>query len=134
MAGVKHCSTATLDGLFAPLYTAVGNLMFVVMTSSDLVPTMAGCSSGSVGHLARSTVGGYPTTGYFTIATSSSGRCCVISACSCDDVLQSGIAAQIVLVDDASNPKYQTTCTTQSLTSGSKVNIGSWVITINQPT
>ena len=132
--GAKFTSTGVLDGLFAPIYVAGGNLMAVVMTSSDVVPTIAGSSTGSTGCLARSTVGGYMSTGYFTIATTSSGRCCTIGACSCDDVIQTGIASYVCIVDDASSVRYVTTCTTQSLSSGNKVNIGSWSITINQPT
>lgn len=138
MAGQKHCSTAVLDAMLYKLSSAGGgNLVFGVVTSSDLVPTIAGCSSGSTGFLVRTSggVGGdYPTTNYFLIATSSSGRCVIISACSCDAVLQDGRATQIILFNDASEPIYQTTCTSQDLTAGNKVNIGSWVITINQPT
>ncbi len=132
--GSKFTSTGVLDGLFAPLYVAGGNLICVVMTSSDIVPTLAGSSVGTAGCLARSTVGGYMSTGYFTIATSSSGRCCTISACSCDDVIKTGIASYVVITDDASSVRYVTTCTTQTLSSGNKVNIGSWSITISQPT
>jgi len=132
--GAKFCSTGVLDGLFAPIYVAGGNLMTVIMSSSDVVPTIGGSSTGSTGCLARSTVGGYMSTGYFTIATSSSGRCCTISACSCDDVIQTGVASYVCIVDDASSIRYVTTCTTQTLSSGNKVNIGSWSITIAQPT
>ena len=133
--GAKFCSTAVLDGLFTPLYTAgVGNLVCVIMTSSDVIPTIAGSSTGSTGCLARSTVGGFMSTDYFTIASSSSGRTCTIGACSCDDVIQTGIASYVVITDDGTDVKYVTTCTTQNLSSGNKVNIGSWSITIAQPT
>jgi hypothetical protein len=74
------------------------------------------------------------TTGYFTIANDGSGRKVTISACSCDTVLRNGDACVVALLETNSGPRYITTVTTQALVFGNKVNIGSWSITINQPT
>jgi len=37
-------------------------------------------------------------------------------------------------VNPATMINYVTTCTTQTLTAGNLVNIGTWTITVNQPT
>ncbi len=130
--GNKWCSTSVMDGFFAPLY--VGASRIIVMTSSDALPTITGASSGQTGCLVQSSVGSFPTTGYFTIGSSGNNRYCTISACSCDTVLNSGVASYIVICDPTSTiMRYVTTCTTQDLVAGNKVNIGTWTITINQP-
>lgn len=129
MAGNTFCSTGVLDGMFSGLYsTAGGNLRIAITSSSDVVPTLTGCSSNTC--LAFASL----TTAYFTIATSSSGRVCVITACSCDDVLKTGVAANCVIFESASSVRYATVVTTQTLTTGNKVNIGSWQIFLGQPT
>jgi len=122
------CSTGVLDSIFAPLYsTAGGNLRLAVVSSSDLVPTIAGCSSDHC--LVFASI----TTGYFTIANSGDNRVCTISACSCDDVIATGTASYVCIFEDASAMRLATVVTTQALTTGNKVNIGSWTITVAQP-
>jgi hypothetical protein len=131
----KYCSTNTCDALFAYIYTANGSMKTVILTSCAVVPTIANCCSASTDYcLALSTNPAYMTTGYYTIANDGVNRKCTISACSCDTVNWTGIASYVALIDDSSTIRYMTTCTTQALTSGNKVNIGSWSITINQPT
>lgn len=135
--GTKLCSTGVLDSLFAPIYnTAGGNIITVLMTSSDINTPMfvASASSNSTGCYAQSTNGGYMSTGYFTVANSGNNRVLTISACSCDVILQTGVVSYVAIVGDASSIRYVTTCTTQAVTQGNKVNIGSWTITVNQPT
>lgn len=129
--GSKFCSTAVLDGLFAPLYA--GSPTIIVMTSSDVIPTITGASSNSAGCLVQSTFPGFPATSYFTMGSSGNNRYCTISACSCDTVYRDGVASYVVLADPSSSIRYVTTCTTQALTLGNKCNIGQWTITINQP-
>lgn len=130
--GSKWCSTSVMDGLFAPLY--VGAPRIICMTSSDALPTITGASSNQPGCLVQSTVAVFPGTSYFTIANDGENRKCTISACSCDTVLNSGVASYIVICDPASTiMRYVTTCTTQDLVAGNKANIGSWIITIAQP-
>lgn len=133
----KLCSTGVLDGLFSPIFnTAGGNIRIVLMASSDASTPMAiaSASSNSTGLYAQSTVGGFATTGYFTVGSSGNNRYCTISACSCDTILQTGVVSYVGIIGDSSSIRYMTTCTTQSVTSGNKVNIGTWTITINQPT
>lgn len=132
----KFCTTGVLDSLFAYLYTANGNLRIVVMNSCEDPPTtIANASSDNNTHfIAQSTHDGFVTTDYFTIGSSGNNRYCTIGACSCDTVRNSLIASYVCLIDDSSSIRYVTTCTTQSLTAGNKVNIGTWTITVNQPT
>lgn len=130
MAGVKECSTGVLDNIFAYLYAST---MRIMVTTSSSPTALASCSSD--GNLVQSSVGSYPTTDYFTLGSSGNNRYCTISACSCDTVMNSGIAACVVLFNvTCSEASYVTTCTTQSLTAANKCNIGSWTITVNQPT
>ena len=131
----KQCSTGVLDSLFASLYTFNGNGILVVMSSCAEWPTIANASSNSTDYnLAQSSNPAFLTTGYFSIGSSGNNRYCTIAACSCDLVYNGGVASYVALIDDTSSVRYVTTCTTQALTSGSKVNIGSWTITVNQPT
>ncbi len=137
----KFCSTMVVDNLFSALYVPNGNLRLVIMTSSDVLPTIAGCSSPSDGMLAHSTKCGaagnaFPTSSHIALVIGDTGlnRYMTIAACSCDDVLRTGIASYVCIIDDSSSVRFATTCTTQELTLGNKVNIGSWQITINQPT
>lgn len=132
--GTKWCSTGVLDSMFAYLYTKTGNLRLVVTTSSDILPTITACSSGQTSMLAQSTNDAFPGTSYFTIANSGENRICTISACCSDTVRNTGIASYVCLIEDSSSIRYITTCTTQDLTVDNKVNIGTWTITINQPT
>ena len=130
MAGVKSCSTGVLDSIFSYLYAST---MRICVTTSSSPELLASGSSGT--HLARSTVGSFPTTNYFTLGSSGNNRYCTISACSCDDVNVSGTAACVILFNvTCSEVSYVTTCTTVALSTGNKVNIGSWTVTVNQPT
>lgn len=131
MGGAKECSTGVLDSIFSYLYTST---MRIEVTTSSSPTSLAGASSNSTGCLVHSTVGGFPTTDYFTLGSSGNNRYCTISACSCDSVLQTGMAACVILFNvSCSEVSYVTTCTTQDLTSGNKANIGTWTITVNQP-
>lgn len=136
MAGLKSCSTGVLDHLFEYIYedAATSSLRIIVTTSTGPLE-LASASSGSYA-LAISTNAIYPTTGYFTIGTTGTdNRYMTIGACSCDDVIITGNAANVIIFSTAKNQvMYATTCTTQTLTTGNKVNIGSWQITVNQPT
>jgi len=138
MPGEKKCSTGVLDHLFEYIYEdgATSSLRFCVVSSTGELE-VAGCSSPRA--LVVSTGGPgatlWPGTSWFTLLSSGDNRCMTISACSCDDVYNSGNAAAVVIFSTAKNEViYATTCTTQALTAGSKVNIGSWTITVNQPT
>lgn len=129
MGGAKECSTGVLDSLFSYLYAST---MRIEVTTSSSPTALASASSN--GCLVRSTVGGFPTTDYFVLGSSGNNRYCTISACSCDSVYNSGTAACVILFNvSCSEVSYVTTCTTQALTAGNKCNIGSWTITINQP-
>lgn len=130
MAGVKECSSGLLGNFFEYLY---GSTFRIEVVTSSSPTSLAGASSGAC--LVRSTVGGYPTTSYFTAGTSGNNQYIAISACSSDDVINTGNAACVILFNvSCSEVMYVTTCTTQVLTSGNKANIGTWSITINQPT
>lgn len=132
MAGVKECSTGVLDNVFSYLYASTLRIMVTTSSSPTLI---SAATSGNAACLVQSTVGGFPTTGYFTIGSSGNNRYCTISACSCDTVYRTGTAACVILLNvSCSEVMYVTTCTTQALTSGNKCNIGSWTITVNQPT
>jgi len=133
----KWCSTQTMDSIFSYLYTPVGNLKLVILTSCAVVPTIGNCCSASTNYcLALSTNPAFPTSSHIggSIANSGENRVMTIGACSCDTINWTGIASYVALIADSSSVRYLTTCTTQALTSGNKVNIGSWTITINQPT
>lgn len=135
--GTKGCSTAVMDALLINVCTpGTGNLRIVLMASSGASwpITIASASSNSTGCLAQSTVGGFPTTGGFTIGSSGNNRYISIPACSCDTILQTDVASYVALIEDSSSIRYVTTCTTQAVTSGNKVNIGTWSITVNIPT
>lgn len=134
MAGVKQCSTGVMANIFAYLYSNASTMRIMVVTSSSPL-NIAGTSSNSADCLAISTNAAYPTTGHFVVADAGNNLQCTIGACSCDTVLRNGQAACVIIVNiSCSEVMYVTTCTTQDLTAGSKVNIGSWVITVNQPT
>lgn len=137
--GTKLCSTGVLDAELTYIYYAAGtggNLRIILMTSSDVntPQAIASASSNSTGCLAQSTVGGFPTSDSFAIGSTGNNRYITIPACSCDTILQTGVASYVAIVVDTSSIRYVTTCTTQAVTLGNKVNIGSWQITINQPT
>jgi len=130
--GAKYCTTGILDGFFSGLYsTAGGNLRIVVLESSAVVPTLASVSSNSTGFLAYTSVN--ITTGNFVVSNDTSGRKVTIAAYSSAAILRDGNACVVAIVEDASGPRYVTTVTTQALVTGGKVNIGSWVISIDQP-
>lgn len=130
MAGEKTCSTGVLDSIFSYLYAST--MRICVTTSSS--PRLLNSGSSNTA-LAISTGGSYPTTAYFTIGSSGNNRYCTISACSCDDVNVSGAAACVILFNvTCSEVSYVTTCTTVALSTGNKVNVGTWTITVNQPT
>ena len=130
--GSKFSSTGVLEGLFSTLYG--GTPRIVLMTSSDVIPTITGASSNASGCLVQATQGAYPSTSYFVVTSSGNNRVCQILACSCDVAYNSGVASYVCLIDPSSSIRYVTTCTTQSITAGNKVNIGTWYITVNQPT
>ncbi len=136
MAGEKVCDHAVLDSLFAYLYgqASCSELRIVVTTSSSPLSAVGATTAGMA--LAQSTNAAYPSTGFFTVGTTgTANRYCTIGACSCDDVVITGNAACVILYSTALNEvMYVTTCTTQTLTTGNKVNIGTWQITVNQPT
>lgn len=130
MAGAKECSTGVLDSIFGYLYGST----FRIHVTTDTSPTVL-ASNSSGGCLVQSSVGSYPTTAYLTIGSSGNNRYMTIAACSCDAVLNSGTAACVVLFNvTCSEAMYVTTCTTQALTAANKCNIGTWTITVNQPT
>jgi len=129
--GTKFCSTGVLDGLLYAVCT--DNPRIIVTTSSDVLPTLASCSSNSSSCLVQSTNAQFPDAAYYTISSSGNNRVLVISACSCDTVLNTGVASYVVLWVGTSSIRYITTCTTQDLTAGNKANIGTWAITVNQP-
>ena len=132
MAGVKAYSTGVLDSIFGYLYASTCRIM---VTTSSSALLMSAATSGDSACLVQSTVGGYPTTDYFTLGSSGDNRYCTISACSCDTVYNNGMAASVIIVNiTCSEVMYATTCTTQDLVAGNKCNIGSWTITVNQPT
>lgn len=132
MAGVKECSTGVLDSIFGYLFASTCRIMVTTSSSPTL---LAGASSDQTPCIVQSTVGGYPTTDYFTLGSSGNNRYCTISACSCDTVLHSGMAACVILFNvTCSEVMYVTTCTTQDLVAANKCNVGTWTITVNQPT
>lgn len=136
--GTKLCSTGVLDAMLTYIFYAggAGNLRVVLMTSSDANTPMAiaSASSNSTGCLAQSTNPAFPTSDNFSIGSSGNNRYISVPACSCDTVLQTGVASYVAIIADSSSIRYVTTCTTQAVTSGNKVNIGTWSITIQQPT
>jgi len=75
------------------------------------------------------------TSANFTGPTSGSsgGRKLTVNAFNSVSVDSSGSAQHVALVD-GTRLLYVTTCTTQSLTSGNKVNIPSWKMEIGDPT
>lgn len=130
MAASKECSTGEMDAIFAYLYAST----FRIIVTTDTSPTsLAGCSSSQ--WLAGSTMGGFPTTDYLTIGSSGNNRYMTIAACTSDWVRNTGVAAAVVMFNvTCSEVMLVTTVTTQTLTAGNKVNIGSWTLTVNQPT
>lgn len=121
MAKLVHDSV--LDGAFAVLDNA--NLMTVC--SSEPTTRAHAVTSNKLASIAISASD-------FTDANGSSGgRKCTITAQSSVSVDSTGSAVRICLVD-ASNLLYKTECSAQSLSSGNKVNIPAWKVTINDPT
>jgi hypothetical protein len=73
--------------------------------------------------------------GDFTIADGdTSGRKVTVAAKSGVSISASGTATHVVLDDNSSTLFYVTTVTSQPLTSGGTVDIGSWKIEIADPT
>ncbi len=134
MAGAKLCSTAVLNGLLLSIVDRSTTFYINVVTSSSPL-SIAASSTSQTDCLVHSSLGGIPTTAFFTFGDSSNNRYMTISACSCDSVLNTGIAANVIIINaTCTEVMYATTCTTQTLTAGNKCNIGSWTITVNQPT
>ncbi len=135
--GTKGCSTAIMDALLWAVGGAAGggNIRIVLMASSGASwpVTIASASSNSTGCLAQSTMGGFPTSDNFTVGSSGNNRYISVPACSCDTVLQTDVASYVAIIADSSSIRYVTTCTTQAVTSGNKVNIGTWSITVSIP-
>ena len=130
MGGAKECSTGVLDTIFGYLYAST--MRFHVTTSSS--PT-ALASNTSGAYLVGATEPSFPTSDYLTIGSSGNNRYCTIAACSCDIVRATTTAACVVWFNPTcSEAMYVTTCTTQDLTAANKCNIGTWTITVNQPT
>ena len=138
MAGVKLCTSGVLESLLVYIRDKCTQFQIHVQSSSSPL-VLAGCASGSTDCLVITTGGpggAYPTTAYLTSGTSGNNQWMQIAACSCDTVIHTGMAANICIVVGAASSDviYATTCTTQDLTATSKCNIGSWSITVNQPT
>lgn len=125
MAGSKSAHDNSMDRMF--IYLA-NSTKIIVCTSSS--PEGLAAASSNSGALVLASVGG---TSYFSIGDYAGGRQVTISACSCDSVVQNGVAACVILLNASSEVSYVTTCTTQQLTAGNKANIGSWVIQIADP-
>ena len=137
----KGCSTGMLNAFLDAIRTkGGGNLRIVLMASSGASwpITIVSASSNSTGCLAQSTGGAaggaFPTSDEFVLGSCGDNQYITVPACSCDLVLQTDEAAYVAIIEDSSSIRYVTTCTTQAVTSGNKVNIGTWSITINQPT
>lgn len=140
MPGAKQCSTDVLDSIFAYIYGKTTGMAFCVMTSSGPSAGIVAASSPSsafclalaptTGLVANEGV----STAYYTLGSSGLNRYMTIGACSCDEVLWTGAACVVAIVRTSSSIAYVTTCSCQLLTAGNKVNIGTWTITVNQPT
>ncbi len=71
----------------------------------------------------------------YTYSDAVSGRQAEVAAQSAFDVLETGTATHVAIVDSSNLAlKSVTTCTSQALTSGGLVATPSWVITVNDPT
>ena len=138
MVGVKLCSSSVLDSLLVFIRDKCTQFQIHVQSSSSPL-ILAGNASASTDCLVISTGGpggAYPTTGFLTFGASGLNSYMTIAACSCDTVIHTGQAANVTIVVGAASSEviYATTCTTQDLTATSKCNIGTWSITVNQPT
>jgi len=119
----KAVDNTVLDAAFG----IVDNAIRMAVCSSE--PANFAAIAGVT--LAQATV----ASGDFTIADAGGGgRQVTVAAKSGVSITASGSATHIVLHDNASTRLYVTTCTSQSLTSGGTVDVGSWVITIGDPT
>lgn len=72
--------------------------------------------------------------GDFVISDGTSGRKTTISEQAGIEILASGTATHICLMDASAKLLYVTTCTSQVLTDGNTVTIPAWTITIADPT
>ena len=135
---IKFAPNATLDAFLD--YIAGSNGFMVcggaslTDTDTQLVTRANAVTYGLVG-------GATPTIvalvgGDFTKADEAGspyGRSVTIAAKSGIEVATTGDAKAIALVD-ATNVRYITTCTTQTLTDGNTVNVPAWKVQIGDPT
>jgi len=130
MATSKSAPSAVLDTFLAKIATATNMLVCSGTTNpADRASALAAALANQ-----SMTVG--LGNGDYTAAddtVSPFGRKVTLTAKSGVSVTASGDATCIVLID-ASNIIYITTCTTQTLTSGNTVNIPSWKVQIGAPT
>lgn len=109
-------------------YIAAATVMHVCSTL-DATPTYAEIVAASLANVAVSGAD-------FTKADGDvSGRKTTVSAKSNVDVTASGTANHVALVTSSGTTvRYVTTCTSQAVTNGNKVNIPAWDIEIADPT
>lgn len=123
MAGPKYAPDPMIDS--ALTYVAGATAMHICSVLGVL-PTRAQVITASLGNVAV-------TGADFVNADGTSGRKATVAAKTAIPVTATGSAENVVLID-ATNVRYMTSCTTQALTSGNTVNLPTWVIQIADPT
>jgi hypothetical protein len=130
MATAKAMPDATADAFLTKIATATS--MIVCSGASNPADRAAAVAAALATATMTAGLGGADYTAADD-ATGALGRKVTMTAKNAVSVTASGDATCIVLVD-ASNIIYITTCTTQTLTNGNTVNIPAWKIQIGDPT
>lgn len=123
MAGPKYAPDAMIDSSLTYVASAT---MLRVCSVLGATPTRAQAVTATLASVAV-------TGADFANADDTSGRKCTVAAKSGLSVTASGSAENIVL-DDGTNIRYMTSCTTQALVSGNTVNVPTWKINVADPT
>ncbi|MCA1781913.1 MAG: hypothetical protein LC679_06985 [Intrasporangiaceae bacterium] len=117
----KHAPTATLEKMLDFIATGI---RYDVCSSEPSTRAAAVTAS-----LATTTL----SAGDFTKAAGDvSGRKVTVAAKAGIDVTATGTANHIA-ISDGSNLLYVTTCTSQALTTGNKVDLGAWAVEVRAP-
>jgi len=128
----KFAPNSTLDGLLEQI--ALADEMYVTSGQPTSYADLGDSVDILVGPISLTPGDG---NGDFTIGDGDvSGRKITISAQNGASVVASGDADHVVLATGGSTDvlRYVTTCTTQTLTSGNTVNVGSWDVEVADPT
>jgi len=128
----KFAPDSTIDGMLEQI--ALADEMYVTDSQPTTYADLGDSVAVLVGPITLTPGDG---NGDFTIGDGDvSGRKVTVAAQNGASVVASGDATHVVLATGGSTDvlRYVTTCTTQTLTSGNTVNVGSWDVEVADPT